>query len=473
LTILQIGVLAATAALIGRLRGGRPLATLGVSALVIFWLQPEEPEATLRFWLPAATLAITVIAWALTSSREARDWRRNWPAVAVLAAVVLAVEANRYLRFFPSSAVNLPRLEPLLMGTVAVAAIILVTYHCRSASRVFLILSLVGIVLIFILLKTPVLVATANGWLLAVRPGTSEVIAGASLTWLGYSYLAFRLLHTIRDRQSGRLEPVTLAEYVDYVIFFPAFTAGPIDRVERFVKDLRSPIPLTDADWIDAGTRLVVGLFKKFVIADLLAVLSINDVLVAQTRTAGWLWVFLYAYAFRIYFDFSGYTDVAIGMGRLLGVKLPENFASPYLKGNIAQFWNSWHMSLTQWFRAYVFNPLTRALTVTPLRPPDWLIVLIAQVLTMLLIGLWHGIAWGFAAWGLWHGLGLFVHNRWVLFTRGRIPTWTESRRGRIITQLLSVAATFNFVALGWLFFDLSTPSLAFAALMRLFGFSG
>ena len=116
----------------------------------------------------------------------------------------------------------------------------------------------------------------------------------------------------------------------------------------------------------NAGTRLVIGLFKKFVLADLLAVISFNDLLVDYVRRPGWMWVFLYAYAFRIYFDFSGYTDMAIGMGRLLGVRLPENFAAPYLKPNIALFWNSWHMSLTQWFRSYVFNPLARWLRTPP-----------------------------------------------------------------------------------------------------------
>ena len=124
----------------------------------------------------------------------------------------------------------------------------------------------------------------------------------------------------------------------------------------------------------------------------------------------------MYAYAFRIFLDFSGYTDIAIALGRLLGVRLPENFAAPYLKPNIALFWNSWHMSLTQWFRAYVFNPLARRLRSATAQIPDWLACLVTQLVTMLLIGLWHGITWSFALWGLWHGIGLFVHNRWSAF---------------------------------------------------------
>jgi D-alanyl-lipoteichoic acid acyltransferase DltB (MBOAT superfamily) len=293
-----------------------------------------------------------------------------------------------------------------------------------------------------------------------------------ALSWLGFSYLAFRLMHTIFDRQAGRLPALTLAEYVNYAIFFPSLTAGPIDRAERFTKDLCSPLPLADADWIDAGTRVFSGLFKKFVIADLLAVISINDALVQQTRTTPWLWVFLYAYAFRIFFDFSGYTDIAIGMGRLMGVRLPENFTAPYLKPSLTQFWNSWHITLTQWFRAYFFNPLTRALRSSKRPLPMWLTILAAQLSTMVLIGLWHGITPGFVLWGAWHGLGLFINNRWSDFTRTRSPAWLRAPRVALAAQVLGVLITFHYVTLGWIFFSLSTPALDWLAFRKLFGLS-
>ena len=147
----------------------------------------------------------------------------------------------------------------------------------------------------------------------------TDVAPEIPFAWLGYSYVAFRLLHTLRDSQTGRLPALSLGEYVNYVIFFPAFTAGPIDRVERFVSDLRSPLNLTNDDWVEAGTRLVMGLFKKLVLADLLAVMAFNDLLVQYVRRPGWMWVFLYAYAFRIFLDFSGYTDIAIAIGSAAG----------------------------------------------------------------------------------------------------------------------------------------------------------
>ena len=110
------------------------------------------------------------------------------------------------------------------------------------------------------------------------------------------------------------------------------------------------------------GKRIIIGIFSKFVLADGLALIALNNINSRQVNSTGWLWVMLYAYAFRIFFDFSGYTDIAIGMGQLLGIQLPENFEKPYLKQNLTLFWNSWHITLAQWFRAYFFNPLTRAL---------------------------------------------------------------------------------------------------------------
>lgn len=150
-----------------------------------------------------------------------------------------------------------------------------------------------GIVLligIFIILKVPSLVTEVSGFIRYALGRSSANAAATDLRWLGFSYIAFRLLHTIRDRQTGRLPVVTLPEYVTYVIFFPALTAGPIDRIERFIQELRSPITLSAEDLSIAGKRLMVGLFKKFVLADSLAIIALNSVNALQTRTAGWMW---------------------------------------------------------------------------------------------------------------------------------------------------------------------------------------
>src|SRR5690606_15453433 len=162
-------------------------------------------------------------------------------------------------------------------------------------------------------------------------------------------------------KQTGRLPSVDLSEYITYVLFFPAFTAGPIDRIERFIKDLRQPYEgLSQEKLFEAGQRLIIGLFKKFVIADSLALIALNDMNATQVTSTIWMWVLVYSYAFQIYFDFSGYTDIALGIAKFVGIHLPENFSAPYLKPNLTQLWNNWHMTLTQWFRSYFFNPITR-----------------------------------------------------------------------------------------------------------------
>jgi D-alanyl-lipoteichoic acid acyltransferase DltB (MBOAT superfamily) len=468
-TLAQIAILTGLAVLLGRLRSGRGLALLGVSALVLFWLQPVEPLRTLGFWLPVATLGLTVVTWLLTHDPEGRRWSENWPPAAVLAGVVALVALVSTAESPLGLAFARPGIPLTVTGLLLVCGTIATMWRLKANGK--LILAILGafVILIFVVMKTPALEQGLVRLLQAARPSSNDQ-AGIPFTWLGFSYVAFRLLHTIRDRQAGRLPPVSLSEFVNYVIFFPAYTAGPIDRVERFAGDLRAPLSLSNNDWLEAGSRIVVGLFKKFVVADLLAVISLSDVLVDYVKSPGWMWLLVYAYAFRIYFDFSGYTDMAVGLGRLLGVKLPENFNAPYLKQNIALFWNAWHMSLTQWFRAYTFNPLTRLLRSGRHAPPTWLAILITQVFTMVLIGLWHGITAGFTLWGLWHGLGLFIHNRWVVLTRG---FWSRQRSSIPATRAAAFAGgllTFHFVAVGWLFFGLSSPALAWRALQIMFG---
>jgi D-alanyl-lipoteichoic acid acyltransferase DltB (MBOAT superfamily) len=202
------------------------------------------------------------------------------------------------------------------------------------------------------------------------------------------------------------------------------------------------------------------------VLADSLALIALNESNVLQVENALWGWPMLYAYALRIFFDFSGYTDIAIGLGLLVGVKLPENFDHPYQKTNLTLFWNSWHMTLAQWFRAYFFNPLTRAMRKRRINVP--MIILTGQVGTMLLIGLWHGITWNFTIWGLWHGLGLFIHNRWAEVTKGRLVSL--SPRKQKLLEIGGVFLTFHYVTFGWLWFALPSPQTSIHFFRTLFG---
>jgi len=473
MTILTVLILAAIALLLRltfRLRG-RGWALLIASLLAIFWLQPSMPIRNLDFWLPVLTLFLTLFAWEITASPEERLSDHNLATLAIIAGVILCVGLTRYLSV---TGILTPSQPPptwqVLAGIVLLAGLF---FAMRSAKKTIPALLWIGFTLIlgfFMLLKLPGLAGlTSSGLHLLMGQSTTNASA-LDIRWLGFSYVAFRLIHTIRDRQSGRLPQVSLQEYFIYVIFFPSFTAGPIDRIERFITDLRQPVPMTSEDLGEGAKRLAVGLFKKFVVADTLGLIALSATNASQVQGAGWTWLLLYAFTFQIYFDFSGYTDVAIGMARWLGFRLPENFNHPYLKPNLTLFWNNWHITLTQWFRAYFFNPVTRAFRSAekPINPV--FILLVTQLGTMLLIGLWHGITWNFAAWGLWHGLGLFLQNRWSNWVRPHLTTLEGRPVPKALLTGLGILLTFHYVALGWVWFALPTIHLSLTVFGKLFG---
>ena len=485
--LLQVGASILTSLLIGALtrfaQTARTYLLLAFSILAVYWFQPLVPLRSFDFWLPSLTLALVVLTWFITSSSGARaetappeagssTWRSPQNLIALLLIVGLPalIALSRY--FLPEpifTAAPPPRFIIFLVFVIALAIAIALT---NWLSRRFLwVLSalIVFLILVLVVLKTPALSLQTSIFIRTLTNRSLENAASTDLRWLGFSYIAFRLIHVLRDKQAGRLPPLSLAEFGTYVVFFPSLAAGPIDRAERFAQDLRKEFALTQDDTLVAGIRIFVGLFKKFVIADTLALIALNDLLATQVRGSGWMWVILYAYTFQIYFDFSGYTDIAIGIARLAGIKLPENFAAPYLKPNLTQFWNSWHMTLTQWIRNYFFNPFNRWIRRFK-SIPAWTMILIGQAATMLLIGLWHGITLNFIIWGLWHGIGLFLQNRWSDFIRTRYPNLQQNSRLQSVLQVGGVIVTFHFVALGWVFFALSEPGLSWQVILKLFG---
>ncbi len=447
---------------------------LGASVFAIYWLQPALPIRGLDFWLPTLTLLIAVWGWVLTSPPEERAWRRNLPTLLLLLILVLAIALTRYLTasgvITPSRP---PQVQQVLLFLAVSALLIFLISKIRLNSTRWLWIGIAELLLLFIILKLPPLTSQVSSWLRSLAGQSPQLASGLDIRWLGFSYIAFRLIHTLRDRQSGRLPLVSLQEYLVYLIFFPALAAGPIDRIERFLTDLRAPAPLTSPQLAEGGRRFVIGLLKKFVLADLLALMALNPTNASQVQSTGWMWVSVYAYALQIYFDFSGYTDIALGIARWMGFKLPENFRAPYLKPSLTQFWNNWHITLTQWFRSYFFNPITRALRTAEHPLPAVWVIFLTQLSTMVLIGLWHGITWNFIVWGAWHGIGLFVNNRWSEWRKSRVTEKDPSTGMRIAGTTLSTLVTFNYVALGWVWFALPSLSLSFDVFARLFGWAG
>ena len=441
------------------------------SILVIYWLQPATPIRHLDFWLPTACLSLTILTWILTRPSGVPKLHTNLIAGLVIGAVILLIGMTRYLGpVCCLTPTRPPSIYQIFMVLVAVSVIFVLATRFVTGRKAWIYGTISLILILFIFQKSQPLIELVSIGLRSLTSQSVNLASAIDIRWLGFSYVAFRLMHTLRDRVSGRLPDLTLTEFVTYVIFFPAYSAGPIDRVQRFIQDLRQPFHLTTNSILLGGKRILLGIFSKFVLADGFALIALNNNNFSQIHSSGWLWILLYAYALRIFFDFSGYTDIAIGLGQLLGIRLPENFERPYLKQNLTSFWNSWHMTLAQWFRAYFFNPLTRALRSTSRKIPLPLIIFIGQLSTFILIGLWHGISWNFAIWGAWHGLGLFIHNRWSAFFRPRV---SEIESHPFLSRLAGISSTlitFNYVSLGWVWFALSTPAQSWHTLLKLFG---
>ena len=434
--------------------------------LAPFLLQPQSPIRNLDFWVPMASIGLIVLVWLSIHGLAALRQRQEQIALLSLVGVILLVAATRYLGALSLTPSRPPEITLVLVGLIVAAGVAAAAGRAFSARATTAWVVIGALIAIFVVLKSDALATAASALLRPLAGQPADQARATDIGWLGYSYLAFRLIAVLRDRMTSArtLRPYGLGEFVVYALFAPALLSGPIDRADRFLKEWRAPWSPSVAEVGEGARRVLIGLVKKLAIADTLALVALNADNAAQLRPGGWVWVMLYAYAFRIYFDFGGYTDIAIGLGRALGVKLPENFDRPYLKPNLTQFWNSWHMSLSQWFRGYWFNPLTRAL-----RLREWsqaAIVGVGQVSTMLLIGLWHGFTLNFVAWGAWHAAGLFVHNRFADWAKTRPLAGLFSERWARARQLVGVAFTFHFVLLGWVWFALPTPYLA----LRVFG---
>jgi alginate O-acetyltransferase complex protein AlgI len=440
------------------------------SIVAIYWLQPLMPIRNMDYWLPTMTLALVVWCWVVAASPETRFDRENILTLFALTLIPIFIALTRYIDldgFITAS--KPPETGSVLLMIIALAGFGLGVYKTKN-HKIWLWIFIFLTIMILIIIKLP----AANEWVGGLLRGVvGQSVGGGGenpIRWLGYSYLAFRLIHTLREHQSGSLKAVSLQEYVLYVLFFPTLTAGPIDRLPRFTKDLRATSNPSSQDLIGAGQRVVVGLFKKFVLADGLSLIALNNTNATQVQVEGWYWVLLYAYALQLYFDFSGYTDIAIGLGKFMGIHLPENFNHPYVKPNLTQFWNNWHMTLTQWFRAYFFNPVTRSLRKSSIKFPLEGVIFFTQVSTMVLIGLWHGISLNFVIWGLWHGVGLFFQNRWSEWVKPKITFLDTRPRLKKAVGMMNIFLTFNYVAVGWVWFMLDKPAVSWLVLKGLLG---
>lgn len=251
---------------------------------------------------------------------------------------------------------------------------------------------------------------------------------------VGISFYAFQAISFVIDHKRQHVKPVTFTEMIAYIAFFPQLVAGPIVRASVFIPQLMSKRKFNKQMFYTGICLFAMGMFKKVVIADNVGGLVDSIYIHSGETTAGNHLLAFYLYAVQIYYDFCGYSEMAIGIARTLGFKFPRNFDRPYLSASITEFWRRWHISLSSWLRDYLYISLggNRKGVVR---------TYINLAMVMLLGGLWHGAAWTFVAWGALHG-GLLAIERFFRYS-------PKTALGRFFGILI----TFHLVCISWVFF--------------------
>jgi alginate O-acetyltransferase complex protein AlgI len=271
---------------------------------------------------------------------------------------------------------------------------------------------------------------------------------------VGVSFFTFQSLSYTIDIYRGDLKPVSnILDYAFFVSFFPQLVAGPIVRASDFLPQIEKPTLVTKEMFGRAVFLIGCGLFKKAVISDYISINFIDRVFDAPTLYSGIENLFaVYGYALQIYCDFSGYSDMAIGIALLLGFHFPLNFDSPYQSRNITEFWRRWHISLSRWLRDYLYISLGG-------NRNGKFNAYLNQMITMLLGGLWHGASWRFIIWGGLHGLALTIHKLFKAWNEpGQDEQPTSPSR---ISNIINMFLTFHFVCFCWIFFRASSMQTA------------
>jgi alginate O-acetyltransferase complex protein AlgI len=270
--------------------------------------------------------------------------------------------------------------------------------------------------------------------------GTSFNISNIILP-VGISFFTFQSLSYTFDVYRKKMEPVrNIIDFGFYVSFFPQLVAGPIVRASEFIPQIYSKFYLGKREFSHALFLISKGLIKKIIISDFIAVNFVDRVFDAPSIYSGFENLMaVYGYGLQIYCDFSGYTDIAIGLGLILGFRLPVNFNSPYKAAGIADFWKRWHISLSRWLKDYLYIPLGG-------NRKGKIRTNINLIITMLLGGLWHGADLRFIIWGFLHGIGLVINRIWNYFFGDRL--WNN-----LVGRAVAVFITFQFVNFCWIFF--------------------
>ena len=278
---------------------------------------------------------------------------------------------------------------------------------------------------------------------------------------VGISFFVFQSMSYTIDVYRGVIRPLDRwVDYMFYLSFFPQLVAGPIVRARDFIPQIRQPLRVTRRMFGLGVGFIIIGLIKKAVISDYISLNFVDRIFDDPALYSGFECLMgIYGYALQIYCDFSGYSDMAIGIALLLGFRFPKNFDAPYKSATITEFWRRWHISLSSWLRDYLYISLGGN--------RKWRVRTYANLLlTMLLGGLWHGAAVRFILWGALHGAALALHKMWMA-----VVPWAKAKGEdmNIVMRLAGVLITFNLVCFGWLLFRAEDMQTVHVMLYQIF----
>jgi D-alanyl-lipoteichoic acid acyltransferase DltB (MBOAT superfamily) len=304
---------------------------------------------------------------------------------------------------------------------------------------------------------------------------------------LGISFLTFQKVAFLADVQSGRVKAVRIADFLLFTLFFPRTVAGPIVHYGEVMPQLGNVESRSIMSHLAVGVALFsIGLFKKTVVADSVAQFvptAFDTALSDRPPELITAWCSVLAYTYQLYFDFSGYSDMALGVAQMFGVRLPMNFNSPLKASSIVEFWSRWHISLTRFLTAYIYTPIVLHLTRRRMAkgkpvlrgkrstlPAIAILVGWPTLITMVLSGFWHGAGWQFVVWGLLHGIYLAINQSWRML---RPRFWSDQANYDRVMKPLGFVLTFGAVVVALVFFRANSVTAALSVLSGMVGMNG
>ena len=270
------------------------------------------------------------------------------------------------------------------------------------------------------------------------------------LGFIGISYLSFRTIQIIVEIYDGTIKDLKFFDMIYFILFFPSLSSGPIDRSRRFEEEINKPIPRSEyiSDYLVVGIKKICqGLMYKFGIASLIYIYWTSRI----TPDKSFLPIILYMYGYTLYlfFDFAGYSLIAVGTSYIFGVKLPDNFDKPFLSKDMKEFWTRWHISLSRWFGDYIFSRYVLNAMRNKKYKKRATASHVAQMITMTVMGFWHGLTWYYIAYGIYQGLMLVLTDE---FTK-KSKIYKKYKKEKWF-QKIQIFVTFNIVCFGMLIFS-------------------